>query len=151
MRRADREIDGIEALESIIHQAAVCHLAMCDEGSPYVIPLCFGYRDGHLYFHCAQEGRKLEILRKNNRVCFEMGIDQVLARSEEPFGCSMKYRCVIGSGRASLILDDDEKRAALDIIMSHYAEGTFVYPQSAIDKVLIMRVEIEEMAAKANV
>ncbi len=99
----------------------------------------------------AQEGRKLEILRKNNRVCFEMDIDQVLVRSEEPFRCSMKYRCVIGSGRACLVLDDDEKRWALDIIMKHYAEGTFVYPQSAIDKVLIIRVEIEEMAAKANV
>ena len=151
MRRIDREIEGIKAIESIIRQAAVCHLGLCDEGAPYVVPLCFGYEDAHLYFHCAQEGRKLEILRKNNRVCFEMDIDQVLVRSEEPFRCSMKYRCVIGSGRARLIFDADEKRKALDIIMSHYAEGTFVYPQSAIDKVLVIRVDIEEMAAKANV
>ena len=62
----------------------------------------------------------------------------------------MKYRCVIGSGRACLIFDADLKRLALDIIMSHYAEGTFVYPQSAIDKMLVIRVDIEEMAAKAN-
>ncbi len=103
MRRIDREIDGIEAIESIIRQAAVCHLGLCDEGSPYVVPLCFGYEDGHLYFHSAQEGRKLEILRKNDRVCFEMDIDQVLVRSEEPFRCSMKYRCVIGSGRALMM------------------------------------------------
>ncbi len=64
MRRKDREIVGLEGIESVIRKASICHLAMCDGKSPYVVPLCFGYDDGVLYFHSAGEGRKLDALEK---------------------------------------------------------------------------------------
>jgi nitroimidazol reductase NimA-like FMN-containing flavoprotein (pyridoxamine 5'-phosphate oxidase superfamily) len=86
-------------MESIISQANVCRLAFCDGVVPYVVPLCFGYCQGAIYFHAAKEGRKLEILSKNSKVCFEIDIDQELILSQDH--CSMRYRSVIGFGTAS--------------------------------------------------
>ena len=72
MRRKDREIEDRAELESIIGAAMVCRLAMSEDDRPYIVPLCFGYKDGNLYFHSAEEGKKLEILRVNSSICFEI-------------------------------------------------------------------------------
>ena len=101
MRRKDREISDLGEIESIIQRSDICRLAFCDRGKPYVVPLCFGYRQGALYFHSAREGRKLDMIRNNSLVCFEMDIDQELIRSIDR--CSMRYRSVIGSGLARIV------------------------------------------------
>ncbi len=50
MRRKDREIEDRAELESIIGAATVCKLAMSEDDRPYIVPLCFGYKDGNLYY-----------------------------------------------------------------------------------------------------
>ena len=76
MRRIDRLVNGSGQIGAILDECKTCRIAMADEGSPYVVPLSFAYRfDGEtltLYFHSAKEGRKIEILRKNPAVCFEI-------------------------------------------------------------------------------
>ena len=74
MRRKEREIVNQQDIEAIIRQSLVCRLAMTDGNSPYVVPLCFGYRDQTLYFHGAGQGKKLDILKKNSQVCFEFDL-----------------------------------------------------------------------------
>ena len=75
MRRKDKEITDKAEIESIIGSSMVCRLAMTDKNRPYIVPLCFGYKDNTLYFHSAGQGKKLDILKKNNLVCFEFDID----------------------------------------------------------------------------
>ena len=76
MRRSDREITDLDEILSIINDCKVIHLAMVDDGEPYLLPLNFGYtcEGGAFSFFChsAREGRKLDILRKNPTVAFEM-------------------------------------------------------------------------------
>lgn len=76
MRRSDREITDLGEILSIINDCKVIHLAMVDDGEPYLLPLNFGYacEGGAFSFFChsAREGRKLDILRKNPTVAFEM-------------------------------------------------------------------------------
>jgi nitroimidazol reductase NimA-like FMN-containing flavoprotein (pyridoxamine 5'-phosphate oxidase superfamily) len=60
----------------------------------------------------------------------------------------MKYRSVIGFGKAELIEDIESKRRALNIIMQNYLEGSFEYPEEAIQETVIIRVEIESMTGK---
>ena len=70
MRRKDREIRDIKELELIIGRAEVCHIALSDGDSPYLVSLNFGYENspnGKLYFHCAKMGRKIDIITTNNR------------------------------------------------------------------------------------
>jgi len=148
MRRKDQEINDIAAMEEIIHKAQVCRLALSENGHPYIVPLCFGYKDNSLYFHSARQGKKLEILKKNNNVCFEIDIDRELVKGKKACNCSMKYRSVIGFGKAELIEDIEQKRRALNIIMQNYYEGFFKYQEESINNTVIIKVEIETMTGK---
>lgn len=152
MRRKDREIEDRAELESMIGAATVCRLAMSENDRPYIVPLCFGYEDGNLYFHSAGEGKKLDILRVNNLVCFEMDIDHELVRTNLPCESEMKYRSVIGFGQASFVNGVEEKRMSLDIITRHYsegnAEGTYVYPEQKLANTVIIKVKSESLTGK---
>ena len=147
MWRKDKEIRDIATIEDIIRKASVCRLGLCDNARPYVVPLCFGYKDKTLYFHCAREGKKLNILRKNNNICFE---DYELIKAKEACKCSIKYQSVIGFGKALLIEDVESKRNAFDIIMRNYSDGSFEYPVEAIKNTVIIRVEVESMTGKKS-
>lgn len=153
MRRKDKEIKEKTAMEAILHQAPVLHLAMCDQGRPYVLPLSFGYKDDHLYIHCAKEGRKLEVLRANPRVCFETAVDLELKGPEKPgeaCGFTMLYRSVVGEGSAEIIEDPEEVRRGLDIIMEHYSDGPFNYREKTLGHVYLIRITVESLSGKQS-
>lgn len=150
MRRSDREITEKKAIEDIILRSTVCKLAMCEENLPYIVPLCFGFKNNTLYFHSAPKGKKIEILRKNPNVCFEFEILTQVIKSAKACKWGMKYRSVIGFGTASFITDDDLKRQAYDIIMSQYADGSFVYEDALLKSTVIIKVEIHSMTGKAS-
>ena len=71
MRRKDREITDINEIETIIKRATHCQIGLVDNDEPYVVPVNFGYERNALYFHGALEGRKVELIQKNNKVCLE--------------------------------------------------------------------------------
>lgn len=150
MRRKDKEIKNITVIEAIIKRAQVCRLACVDNGKPYLVPLCFGYEAGALYFHAAQAGRKIDILRKNPEVCFEFDIDQELERGQNACDWGMKYRSVIGFGTAIILETPEAKKAALDCIMQHYdAPGPYEYSDASLERTLVIKVGIEQMTGKA--
>ncbi len=159
MLRKDKEITDRNEAESIIEKSQVCRLAMADEGEPYVVPLCFGYRDNALYFHAAQKGKKLDILRKNKRVCFEFDIGQEVKPGEKTCKWGMKYQSVIGFGDASFVEDTAAKCRALDIIMQQYsaepadssAPPELEYPEASLKITTIIKVDIREMTGKRSV
>lgn len=150
MRRKEKEITDRAIIESIILRSSVCRLAFSEDDRPYIIPLCFGYKDNILYFHSACEGKKLDILRKNNNVCFEFDIDHEIVGAEDACKWGMKFRSVIGFGKASFIDDLKSKRRALDIIMQHYSGRSFVYAEVAVKNTAIIKVKIERMTGKKS-
>ena len=150
MRRSEKEIEDIGAIEEILGGALVCRLGLCDGGRPYVVPLCFGYKERSLYFHCSGEGEKLDILRKNNNVCFEVDIDCEIIKAEKGCDWGMKYRSVIGFGKGVFIEGLEEKREAFDIIMQQYSNITFEYPRESIKNTAVIKVEIESMTGKRS-
>ena len=137
-------------MESIIQRSKVCHLALSEDNRPYVIPLNFGYKDRTLFFHSAREGKKLDMLKKNNRICFAFSIDHEVVPGETACQWSMKYQSVVGFGRATLVDDPESKQEAYDIIMNHYTGRTFSYDTSLIDRSIIIRVDIEKMTGKKS-
>ena len=150
MRRKEREITDRAAIESIILRSSVWRLALSEDNRPYIVPLCFGYEDNTLYFHSAPEGKKLDIIRKNHRVCFEFDIDHEIVEAKEACKWGMKYRSVIGYGKASLIDGPQSKRRAFDLIMHHYAGRSFTYTAAALKDTVIVKVEIECMRGKKS-
>ena len=105
MRRNEREIKGRKDIDDIIKRCRVCHLAMCDDGQPYIVPLNFGYDGGFLYFHAAPEGRKIDIIKRNNRVGFEFDILHDIVTAEQACKWGAKYESVMGSGTAEIVDD----------------------------------------------
>ena len=150
MLRKDKQINDIAVINDILNSAAVCRLGLSEDNQPYVVPLCFGYRDNALYFHTGVVGRKIDIIKENNRVCFEIDIDCEPVEGEKPCDWNMKYKSVIGFGKAVLIENVEAKRKALDIIMGHYTDGPFEYPEEAVNKTAIIKVEIETMTGKKS-
>ncbi len=148
MRRKDKEITDRDSIESIIRRSSVCRLAMARDNQPYVVPLCFGYEDGTLYFHCARQGMKLDFLRANDAVCFDFDIDQQLVKAQQSCQWGMKYRSVIGFGRAALLDDIESKRKACDVIMRQYSGQTHEFPEEALRKIIVIKVDIDSMTAK---
>jgi len=148
MRRKDKEIRDSAEIESIISRSMVCRLAMADKNRPYIIPLCFGYKDHTLYFHSAGQGKKIDVLKKNNLVCFEFDIDYEPIKSDNACEWGMKYKSVIGFGTASFIEDFESKRRALDIITQHYSGESFDYPEAKLKHTVIIKVNIEHMTGK---
>jgi nitroimidazol reductase NimA-like FMN-containing flavoprotein (pyridoxamine 5'-phosphate oxidase superfamily) len=150
MRRKEKEIKDKAEIEQILNRAFVCRLGLCDNGRPYVVPLCFGYKDNALYFHCAAEGKKLDILRENNNVCFEVDMDCQIIEAEQACSFGVKYKSVIGFGRALLIEDPELKRRGLDVIMQRFSKGPFEYPQRNLEKTMVVKVEIDSMTGKIS-
>jgi nitroimidazol reductase NimA-like FMN-containing flavoprotein (pyridoxamine 5'-phosphate oxidase superfamily) len=149
MRKADREIKDATAVRAIMEEALVCRIGLSDDGAPYVVPMNFGLGENCIYLHCATEGRKLDILRKNDKVCFEMDLLREIKQGPESCGWGARYESVIGFGRAVIVEAPAEKRAALDRIMGHYdAEGPFSYPDDTLARTAVIRIDIESVAGK---
>ena len=155
MRRHDREITDKNEILEIMNLCDVCRLAFKDGAYPYILPLNFGIeeKDGHiiLYFHSALEGYKTELIKRDNRVSFEMDCKHELKYDEGKGYCTMAYESVIGRGRVE-VLPDEEKANALRKIMGHYhrSEDTYFSP-AARPRTLVYMLMIEEMTAKRKI
>lgn len=149
MRRKDRQINDSQLIEEILQTALICRIGMIAGDRPYIVPMNFAYHDQCLYLHSAREGRKIEILKKNKQICFEIEQQTELVKSDDPCKWSMRYLSIIGFGRAFLIDDILAKKASLDIIMQKYSsQQSFEYPDNALNKILIIKIEIDEMTGK---
>ena len=152
MRRKDREVTDINEIKSIIDKCRVCHLAMVDKGKPYVVPLSFGYTiEGStltLYFHSAKEGRKIDVLKENNAVCFEMAHEGELALFEDPCNSGYYYQSVIGFGHAEFIEDTAEKCNALALLMKHQTGRDYAFTEKQADTVCVFKVVSTEFTGK---
>jgi len=150
MRRKDKEISDQSEIEAIIKKSNVCRLAMIDGDRPYIVPLCFGYRDNNLYFHGASKGRKIDLLGENPNVCFELDLITEMVEGENACKWSVKYQSVVGFGRAFLLESVDEKIKGLSIIMSQYSERTYQFPEDKLGATAVFKVEIDSMTGKQS-
>ena len=149
MRRNDRAINSKEEIEAIIEKAQVCRIGLSENNTAYIVPVHFGYKDKCLYFHCATEGKKLDMLRKNNVVCFEMDIDhQTVKNTNNTCAWSAKYRSVVGFGKAYFIEDVQDKSNALNIITKHYGAYWHDFSANELEKVVIVKIDINEITGK---
>ncbi len=151
MRRKEKLLTDPAALDAIFERAQVCRLAFIDGCMPYIVPLNFGYDGKALYFHSALEGRKIDILRRNADVCFEVETDIEIVPGEEACNFGVRYSSIIGNGKAHFISDNMEKRHALDYIMKKYTNKTeWEYSDSELGRVAVFRVDIIEMSGKKS-
>lgn len=152
MRKKEHEIRDRSELDGVISRSDVCRLAFADNNFPYIVTMNFGYLAGEnsrLYFHCASEGRKIDLIKKNNLVCFEMDTDHMMVTGTKPCDYSMKYSSIVGWGRIKIVDTENEKKEGLDAIMRHISqEKTFTYSEEVFKRTTVLRLEIFELTGK---
>ena len=150
MRRKDREITDRSEMESIIRSAKTMYMALAENNTPFLVPLHFAFDGTVLYFHSAKAGTKIEMLKRNQAVCFAISDYLGVEESEFPCDFEARHRTVIGMGKASFVNTDAEKIKALDLIVAKFTEKTFTYPQAKLDATMVVRIEIESLKGKRH-
>ena len=151
MRRKEKEIKSKTEIESIINSGQVCRVAFSLNDEPYIVPMYYGYKDNFLYFHSAKQGKKIDIIKKNNQVCFEIDINQNIINTGVPCNWKNSYSSVIGFGKAKLVENFNEKVKALNAIIDHYSPGTiYKFPKENVNNTAIIKIEIEEITGKKS-
>ena len=151
MRRKDREITDFNEMIKIVKKCDSCVLALNEEGFPYLIPMNFGMdiEDGqlYLYFHCASEGKKLDLIRKDNRASFEMDCEHKLVLQEEEMECTMGYASVIGQGTIEFVAEED-KLQALKVLMRQYRSEDFQFDTRMLKVTTVLKMKVIHMTGK---
>jgi nitroimidazol reductase NimA-like FMN-containing flavoprotein (pyridoxamine 5'-phosphate oxidase superfamily) len=151
MRRKEKEIYKLSDLESILQKAQVCHLGLIDNNVPYIVPVHYGYHKEHLFIHTAKKGKKINLIKKNPKVCFEVELDYKIYNTGIPCNWSTMYKSIIGFGTATLLSDTEEKKLALGILIDHYAPGTnYNFTTRMVKSVAIIDIDICKMTGKQS-
>ena len=151
MRKANQEITDISVLHEILTSSKICRLGMIDNGLPYVIPFNFGYRENYLYIHSAPAGKKIELLKVNPLVCFE--VEQQADIIEDEIACkwSTLYRSVVGYGNVEIVTDFEEKIQGLEIIMKqHGSTGKMEFDRKEVEFIVILKLSISTITGKQS-
>lgn len=155
MRRSEREVQDINEIERILNEAQVCRIAMQDGEFPYIIPMCFGYtlESGELalYFHSATQGKKMELLKENNNVAFEIDRMGEIIPGETACSFSAAFECITGRGSIDVI-NGIEKITGLNTIMAKYNKTgrEHKYSEQMLNSVAILKLTAEEFCCKVH-
>lgn len=155
MRRKDREIKDINAITGILDRCKTASVAMLDKDVPYVVPLNYGYEMLEdvlvLYFHCAKEGRKIDILKCDNRVCFTIFNEGEPFYKEMPCDSGYYYSSIVGNGVAEFIENFADKQYALNKMFTHQSGKDIEFTETQTDSVCVFKVVSNDYTAKQKV
>lgn len=152
MRRKDREITEKEDIIKILEACKICHLAMVDDGKPYVIPLNYGYSlNGGtltLYFHSASAGRKIDILKRSGMAAFSLCLEGGIVTGDT----ACKYGCLFasaaGSGKVEFIENIEEKCRALSIFFAHQTGEIREFNENQAKAVCVFKLVSNDFSGK---
>lgn len=157
MRRSDREITGFDNIIKIINDCKVCHVAFFDNEYPYIVPMTFGMevtddKQLNIYFHGAKEGRKHDLIKRNNKVSFVMEniYDIVTGPQVGACECTMEFECVMGTGIIEYV-SENEKVTSLTTMLRHYniKEGkNYHFHYEVVPKIHVLRLHVNSLSAK---
>ncbi len=152
MRRKERGIKDINDLELIIQKSDVCRIAIFDKETPYIVAMNFGYiraNPSKIYFHCANSGKKIDLIKLNNNVCFQMDTDHQLMTGDKACNFGMAFKSVVGQGKIYIIEDEKEKKDGLNIIMKHYTgKDDYTFEERTFKNTTVLKLEINHLSGK---
>lgn len=112
---------GLAEMRIFLERAQWGRLATNGPEGPYITPMHFILEGDRIYFHCARRGRKLDNIRHDSRVCFEVSEMLEIKEHANPCKFSTRYRSVLVFGRVGLVNDEAEKVKALNLISQKYS------------------------------
>lgn len=155
MRRKDREVTDFMKVENIISRCTCCRIGFVDDGEVYIVPLNFGYEvkgDTYtFYFHGAKEGRKIDLIKKNPIVGFEMDTNYALKEADLACGYSARFQSIIGNGVVSIVSEISEKKLGISLLMAHNTgKRNWHFDEKMLNAVTVFKMEVTKMSCKEH-
>ncbi|MFV0421156.1 pyridoxamine 5'-phosphate oxidase family protein [Oleidesulfovibrio sp.] len=124
MRLHKRETTSPESINAILAAGSHCIISMvAPDGSPYAVPVNYGHDGTSLFFHCALEGKKLEILTANPAVWVTV-VSHMQFDDGGPTAPACKatsaFSSLMASGTAHVLTDEKERSEAMRCILRHF-------------------------------
>lgn len=154
VRCQNRILSDENRIKELLYQSEYGFLSLGsdEDGYGYGIPISYAYdeEDNSLYFHCAVEGKKLDMMKNNNKISFcVVGITKPIAEQFTTF-----YESVVVFGKSDCGLSEEEKRKALRLLVKKYSTGFDVlgekYMDNSWNRVYAFKLKIEHISAKAK-
>jgi nitroimidazol reductase NimA-like FMN-containing flavoprotein (pyridoxamine 5'-phosphate oxidase superfamily) len=143
-----------ELVFSILDEGLVCHVGFVFDDQPFVIPTAYGRIGEKLYVHGAAASRMLKALARAVPVCVTVTLVDGIVLARSAFHHSMNYRSVVILGKAEMVTEPIEKRAALDAVVNHMLAGRTGDARAPNDKELaatsVLGLALEEVSAKVR-
>ena len=154
MTRREREVTDINKIIEILDKAKVLHLGLVDGDEAYVVPMNYGYVYENdkltLYLHGARRGRKLDLMRANPKVFFEMDCDIVPFEGDVACKYGITYSSIMGRGIAQIVDEPEEKMKALSVLMKTQTGKDFEFNEKLVSVVAVIRIDVSEFTAKCR-
>ncbi len=152
MTKRELQVTDLNEIIAILDTAKVLRLGLAVDNEPYVVPMNYGYvmEDGKLtlYLHSAQQGKKLDMLRANPKIFFELDCDWKSFEGEKPCQYGLSYSSVMGRGEAVLVEDVEEKMKAMTVLMKTQTGKDFSFNEKLVSIVAVVRIDVSEYTAK---
>ena len=152
MTKRERQITDEAKIQEILDAAKVLRLGLAVDNEPYVVPMNYGCtrKDGKLvlYLHSAVRGKKLDMIRANPRVFFELDCDLTPFEGDKPCQYGLAYSSVMGRGKATIVEDVQEKMDAMTVLMKTQTGKDFSFDERLVSIVAVIRIDVEEYTAK---
>ena len=152
MTKRERQITDETQIRNILDTGKVLHLGLAVDNEPYVVPMNYGYtmEDGKLtlYLHSAVRGKKLDMIRANSKVFFEIDCDRMPFEGRVPCQYGMVYSSIMGRGTATLVEDVEAKKQAMTILMKTQTGKDFSFNDRLVSIVTVIRIDAQEYTAK---
>ena len=153
MTKRELQITDEAQIRKILDTAKVLNLGLAVDNEPYVVPMNYGYAmDGEgkltVYLHSSLKGKKLDMIRQNPRVFFELDCDLTPFEGKLPCQYGLSYSSVMGRGTATIVEDVEEKQKALTLLMKTQTEKDFSFNERLVSIVAVIRIDVAEYTAK---
>lgn len=150
--KREREVTDINEIKEILDKSMIVHVGMVDDGEPYVVPMNYGYtlEDGELciYLHGATVGRKIDIIKKNPKVFFEMECDVTPFEGKVACQYGTTYASVMGKGTAEVLEGVNDKIDGLAKFMKTQTGKDFTFDERMVSIVSVIKITTREFTAK---
>ena len=152
MTKRERQVTDQKQIMDIMDAGKILHLGLAVDNEPYVVPMNYGYtnEDGKLvlYLHSALRGKKLDMIRINPKVFFEIACDMQPFAGDLPCQYGLAYSSVMGKGIARIVEDVNEKMKAMSVLMKTQTGKDFSFNDRLVSIVAVIRIDVEEYTAK---
>lgn len=151
MRRSEKEITDEKEIIKILKGGKFTTISTCKNNEPYIVTMSYGYDQikNALYFHCAQEGLKIDFIKSNTQVC-----GTVIEDNGYEDGCGQTYRSVVFRGEMNVIEGIEEKKHGFNVLINHLERNPsevklkFLKNDNVYIKPAILRLDITEITGK---